>query len=1217
MDRTRESRRSSMAPSINGFPKRTHRNIPLRDSSEEGAVELREASSKRETNRYGDRDSSNRSKRRRDSHSHRDESEQSTEESIGNEQDDDVRDAGLFRIRSSNTTLFVSDQNHRRSFTPAKLPPFNRNDEMIGVAVPRKARSASVKRSHDSWISGAGGGEELSFRRRLNSPGRESVEPSALASLSVSAKQTKKGIGAVAKISKSSSSDMEIEIAELLYGLMTSKNHESSSQKLETTINHNTSTDAADKKKSEDYNSTEELVRIQSEQPADVACHENGLSEVTKEDIGEDKVNSWVGFGGASADGRPLSTTRGSQSCSKLDADKQDSASTIVMSTVPEDKTLRAGKFEIDLMAPPPTMLSPEGDDPSRGDLTSETKNLAPIMEMKREDNIKVEDKVERTVTVEKISEEIEEAAKMVAFKEKLDGLKHYLEMPKNDNDIKTNNKLEEQDRNKEQPTALSNTKVEKIAHSSSVPLSAAVSGPPGSVPPIGSITMIGRNMPPMQTIRKANETTGSSTTTQHVNFGLSQPQPKKCATHYYIARSILHQQFTKTDLLLPAAIGSGTLSATKLNVNCAPSAERMVVSKQSQKHLLGLDLSGTQDKELDATCDQNLTATKSSNNVNPVDSTHRMQFVLQQGPHPGSTENLVHGPAFLFSPANYQASVATATNQAGGVDSPNNASSYSRSQSSVAGSPCTSSTLPAAATAMSFSYHQFLANNSPYATIVHNNGYSFPISTTSLGATAAIRGASPAQATHILSGPLYSSQIFHPLQYPQQHSRSQAQVQPSYLTAQLSSSSSSHMQQSHGGAQVNGNNNILTSTTAEQQSQKQQTPQSHSHQQETVVSVKNTPSVTNLTSYPLKNLQGQNFTIPVQPVNFSFKPCATSDNVVRNSGSFGDKQQPALKGGVEIIPSQAFAVSLAAFNGANLPSNLNFSSMKQNPLVIQSLPDVAKQGYQAASTPHIVQQQTYSITGEKRGNSSHQDDEKKTIHGKSSTNGPTTLVFDNSSKNINFVLSPSNGNWPSHSIVSTVMTTMPFSSNTSSSQPSSQLLQLQKQHGMQPATATRNKASSTNTASAMKFANNGPVFSQSHVQCKSSNQTSHSKINTTGSHVHHTSSITSKTPSTKKISQGHMQISFGGDYTTSLPSQGPQLSNNHPLCTTAGGTLFNGGSLKPNSEGWKVDSSANTSQLQPTENSSSGSGQKSSPVCGRNVPSILSSCPSHLSEMK
>lgn len=52
-----------------------------------------------------------------------------------------------------------------------------------------------------------------------------------------------KAIGDIAKTSKSSSSDMEIEIAELLYGLMTSKNHESSSQKLDATINHNASID--------------------------------------------------------------------------------------------------------------------------------------------------------------------------------------------------------------------------------------------------------------------------------------------------------------------------------------------------------------------------------------------------------------------------------------------------------------------------------------------------------------------------------------------------------------------------------------------------------------------------------------------------------------------------------------------------------------------------------------------------------------------------------------------------------------------------------------------------------------------------------------------------------------------------------------------------------------------------------------------------------------
>jgi hypothetical protein len=132
-------------------------------------------------------------------------------------------------------------------------------------------------------------------------------------------------------------------------------------------------------------------------------------------------------------------------------------------------------------------MLSPKGNDLSRGNLTSEIKNLAPDLEMvsrltinlaffycpiflytnlqllmqKREDSIKVGDKVEMLVTEEKVPEEIEDAAKMAAFKDKLDILKHYLEKP--NNDIKINNKLEEQDRNKEQPTALSNPKMENI----------------------------------------------------------------------------------------------------------------------------------------------------------------------------------------------------------------------------------------------------------------------------------------------------------------------------------------------------------------------------------------------------------------------------------------------------------------------------------------------------------------------------------------------------------------------------------------------------------------------------------------------------------------------------------------------------------------------------------------------------------------------------------
>ena len=66
----------------------------------------------------------------------------------------------------------------------------------------------------------------------------------------------------------------------------------------------------------------------------------------------------------------------------------------------------------------------------------------------------------ERPVKKEKIPEEIEEA-KIVTFKEKFDVLKHDLKKQNNANDIKTNNKLEEQDGNRELATISSNPKEE------------------------------------------------------------------------------------------------------------------------------------------------------------------------------------------------------------------------------------------------------------------------------------------------------------------------------------------------------------------------------------------------------------------------------------------------------------------------------------------------------------------------------------------------------------------------------------------------------------------------------------------------------------------------------------------------------------------------------------------------------------------------------------
>ncbi|OIV91329.1 hypothetical protein TanjilG_01947 [Lupinus angustifolius] len=1122
MERNRDSRKSSSM--ANGFHKRRHTAISLTESSDERAVV--ETERKRGRNSDRERDSLIRNKRAR-RRSFNSQSHTTDDDSAGNEHDDDVQHAGISFMRSYNTTSFNSDQNHRRNFTAAKpppQPPLKVTDEMIGVVVPRKARSASVRRSP------ASGGEERNFRQPSNSPGLDCVER-----VSPSFSSSKmKAVACVGKTSTSCSSDMDIEMAELLFDLMTSKNH-----KLKD----------VEEKKVEDC-----------DESADLECHENGSSEAPKKDTGKDNLILGAGCDGVTANGRSMSPRMESTSCSELDFDKQDSDSARVLS---EAKHKGADKFEIDLMAPP-----------SKGDCASKTKALALDVEMKKGDSDKLEDKVERPVKKEKSLEETEEA-EMLDFKEKRDVPNHDLENSNNDSDIKTNVALEEQDRNKEQPPKSSNPRVEKTVQASSVPLLTAVSGRPNSLFSIGY-------KPHLQTVLKMDKTTASSTELQHVDFVLSQPQPKRCATHQYIARNIfLHQQYLKTKSHLPASFGTASLCST--NANAVPCTESMVDGKQSSKHLPSVN-QRMQEKVLAAVAsDPSLAAIKISNNTDRIDSTQRMQFVLQQVPHPGSTSSLV-GPAFPFSPGQHQTTLAAATSQAGGDNSTSSASSHSKSHSSAVGSFGNSPTLPDIAITRSFRYPKFSTSDTPHVTIIQNNGYSFPVSN-SLGATAATGGTSPAQATHIINGPFYSSQIFHPLQHPQQHPNSQALVQSTYLNASTPSGSSSH-KKSQGG-QVNGNN-VLTSTTAQpQQLQKQQTSLTHHRQYGTEMSGENASSVLNQATYPSKNVHvHNNYTFPVQPVNLSFRPSATSDIVSGNGEKFGDKQrkQQASKGGVEVVPSQAFAISFAAFNGSNIPSNLNFSSIAQNPVIFQSLPDIAWQGYQAASTSQTTQQKTNSITeGKSGGNSSHQDDEKKITHGKSSTNGPTTLVFDNSSKNLNFIVSPTNGNWPSHSIASTAITSVPLSSNASSSQQPSQLHQLQKQHVMQrhqPAMATRYNASPS--IATTNFPNNAPLFSQTVTQCKSSNQgSSHSKslARTVDSHVHQTSGITSNAPTLKsfsqeqgRVSQGHMQISFAGNYITSLPSQGQQLpNNNQPLYTTAAGTQLNEGNLKPSSEGRKV----------------------------------------------
>ncbi|KAJ0111443.1 hypothetical protein Patl1_03381 [Pistacia atlantica] len=626
----------------------------------------------------------------------------------------------------------------------------------------------------------------------------------------------------------------------------------------------------------------------------------------------------------------------------------------------------------------------------------------------------------------------------------------------------------------------------------------------------------------------------------------------------------------------------------------------------------------------------------KSSENASLMDPAQRKQLVLQQAPHPAPAGNFLHAPAFIFPVSQQQA----AANQSGPSKSAALAKSASFSGNSTPAIPVSSTALPAVAAAVSYNYPNMAANGAPYLTIVQNEGFPFPVPTP-IGTPPAVRG--HAQPLPYFNGSFYSSQIFHPSQIQQQQQPpSQPLIQAAYQnTTTSSASSSSHKQtqsQQPRGGPVSGN--LLSSTSMlPHQQQKQHVPPSNQNRKlEPEMSGENAPSLADSrASHNQTSVYGQNFTMPLQPLNFALMPSQIVGGA--GPGNHGEKQQQSqqksLKGGVELIPSQAFAMSFASFGGNNSASNLNFSSMAQNPAIFQSLPDMARQGYQV-SAAQAVQQKNHQISEVKSGGgSSNHDDGKKASFGKSPASNGQTLVFDHSARTLNFVSSPVTGNWSSRPITATTITTNASVAANSQNFQQQQLLQLHKQqmlqHPQQSAAAARSKATSTNLSSssiATKLSNSAPMFPQTLVQSNSSGQSPPWKnsTRTQTSQVPPTSLGSSNSPTLKNVSQqqqvrspqGRTQISFERNSKSGLAPQGQQIptSSQSPSPLVVGSSP-SAGNLRTSSTSSKAGSSIPSLQPQQTENSSASSGQKNSPVCGRNVPSILSTCPSHLSELK
>ncbi|KAL5980957.1 hypothetical protein ACLOJK_028877 [Asimina triloba] len=931
----------------------------------------------------------------------------------------------------------------------------------------------------------------------------------------------------------------------------------------------------------------------------------------------------------------------------------------------------REEKFKFDLMAPPSAKSSPERDAGAPGfqaDLKPSTPeaDLGPKAEIVSEDT-KAEaiakqelGDVGNEANKRELTAEAPELQKQMPKERNLD-LQLDGDMPERDAISSTNSK--QQVLKQQSKTTKVEPKAERAVQSTSLPLPMTVPGWPGSFPPLGYMGQV----PAVQAVVSMDRSTGSSTATPPPIFP-QKPQLKRCATHFYIAKNVYyHQQFTRMNTFWPTAAGSAALYGTKpYNLNAVPPSESTILINPLQGSLPGRNLGSLQDKGQPAAL-QGHTSKEKSLPATFMDVAQKKQLVLQQAPQPTSANSILQAPALFFQMNQPQAAASATSTRSGPGKSPaaiSNANPSSGPPGSV-GVPVASVAASVPAT-MSFNYAANLpANDSQYLAIVPNNGYPFPIPAP-VGAPPPYRG-NHAQAVPFFSGPFYASQMLHPSQIQQQqHPQSQPQtpIQQAHQNTSTSSGSSSSQKQQQQqilqNCSSNARNGISQSFPTMKQRQQQAQSQNAAHQArlESEAGGEDSPSTSDSrVLHAQKNAYSHNFALPMHPQNFTLmSPAALAAG---NHG--GEKQQQpqqqqhqGVKGGMELSTPQAFAMSFASFNGTAAGPGLDFSSVAHSHPVFQSLPEAARHGYQmaAAAAAQSAQKKNHPSVEEGRAasdsvnaNASSEDDKK--TGGKGSTpmiqhslvfsrpEGDPSMstilgnsVIDSPARTLNLISAPGNGNRSTSrpaAVTSASPNTAVSATNLASQQP---LIQLQKQQHA----AARTKPAATNNANVFndrlppptmaKFPNTVSVFPQALIQGSSPNQSQWKNSTRTGTAAS-MQSPTSTMQSMKSLPQQQGRVQVQG-----LPSNQTQISFGvNPKSTPSGqqhpahspppsagivvgsppASISKGSAGSPmTGAAGKVSPSA-TVPSQVAKNSQPTTSRKSSPVGGRNVPSIQS----------
>lgn len=735
MDNSREARRSSsssttMGAASNGVTKRRQR---FSESSR--GEEVRDRAEKKER----DPESVNRSKRRRSERFTRrdveEEGDSSDDESMGEEEEEDVKHS-----------------NERK-----RLPSSSRiADGMIGVPVPRKARSACIKRSHDcctSSGSGGGGGGGGFGEDRRGSPGLEVASPDPSKK---NVNGTKSGIPKPPKSSGAMEmemkDDLEFEIAEVLSGLKQHHPHRSIIQDdLENPLRSSEEVKGAN-----DSSQGCNARSIQAQHSANTDKSTNGTSSPVPDIHKEKQVRQ-----------QTPSVLDGEQS-----QDSDASKGRVLEGPQLEncrDESNCASKLQIDLMVPPATVTS-SPDRLSLLPLASHSIASKDYSKMQQDSSVKNKEKI----VVEKrecLNLDLERLSQ---------------ETTGRDSSLRLHN------------VGWTQPQQSKLVQQSSVlPLTVAVGGLPSGLPPQGYIPLM----------QKGKPVDGESyTCVQGVSFSAFQPRPKRCATHFFIARNIqLHQHFVKSNHLPQPNKDSVYLKGGDLRLTAGNP------SLVGSPPILSLNSQEAQDRFV----------------VKASESGHFASTRQKKTQLPSASSSIVPAQAFIF-PTNHHLQP---------VILPSKSSRPTNNNPSVA----------VGTASVNFNHPSSSAceASSPYFTVLPNNAYSFQLSST-------IRGGTPSQALPCFNGSFYSPQMFQPSQLLQNQTQGQRE------TKAASCSSSSHRKLQ---PQVSVNS---VSSQANVQKHRQQSQKSESK------SAAGDNSDSRGSHTHKGGPYGQIMTAPMQPQNFS-----------------------------------------------------------------------------------------------------------------------------------------------------------------------------------------------------------------------------------------------------------------------------------------------------------------------------------------------------------